>query len=101
MGVSRALLAVVASVLLGACTRELPDPASAGARLYRDRCSGCHLLFAPGSLTAAMWELQVDRMQPVLARGERGPLTAEERRVMLEYLQAHSTNAPRRAPGTG
>lgn len=83
--------------LLAACSAPLPDPESAGARLYQSRCSGCHALYAPGSLTAAMWKVQVDRMQGEVLRRSGGPLTDEERAVMLSYLEAHATDAAARA----
>ena len=78
--------------LLAACSTPLPDPQSAGAQVYGVRCSGCHQLYAPGSLTAAMWEVQVERMQPEMRRRGVNPLTEQERYLVLSYLKAHASD---------
>jgi hypothetical protein len=85
-------------VLACACATALPDPESAGAQLYATRCSGCHRLYLPGMMTAAMWEVQVDRMRPEMTRRGVKPLDTAEREVVLGYLQAHATDAVRTAP---
>jgi mono/diheme cytochrome c family protein len=84
---------VLCLVLVAACSPALPDPESAGAQIYQVRCSGCHRLYDPGSMTAAMWEMQVNRMQPELARRAVNPLTEQERHLVLSYLRAHSSDA--------
>jgi hypothetical protein len=76
------------------CTRPLPDADSPGALLYQARCGGsCHALYEPRALTAAMWEVQVQRMQETMRRSGASPLTGEEQRMMLSYLRAHATDA--------
>jgi mono/diheme cytochrome c family protein len=87
-----ALLVLV--VLAAACATPLPDPQSAGAQVYGVRCSGCHQLYVPASLTAAMWEMQVERMQGEMLRRGVNPLTAQERHLVLSYLRAHASDAP-------
>lgn len=88
----RGLLALGAVALVGAgCDARLPDPASPGARIYATRCGGCHRLYAPASLTAAMWDITVQRMQGELARRGVPPLTADEQTTLLAYLAQHST----------
>jgi mono/diheme cytochrome c family protein len=77
------------SSLLAACA-NLPEPESAGARLYTDRCGGCHRLYLPGSLKYDMWKYQVERMQGELRRRGIPPLTAEESATLLDYLERHS-----------
>ena len=85
------------ALLLGvsaACSPDLPEKESAGARLYAERCSsGCHRVFAPGSLTFAMWEVQVERMQGDIVRRGLPPLTPEEKQTVLSYLRRHSAGA--------
>ena len=86
--------AVVALLaMLAACTPSLPDPESRGAQVYSVRCSGCHGIYAPGSLTAEMWEVQVDRMQREMLRRAVNPLTEQERYLVLSYLKAHASDA--------
>jgi mono/diheme cytochrome c family protein len=93
----RARLAVLVMLALAACAPELPDPESAGAQVYRVRCAGCHRLYEPRLLTAAMWEVQLDRMKVEMARRGVNPLTAQERHLVQSYLKAHASDAP--APG--
>lgn len=81
-------------VLLGltsvGCRRGLPDAESYGARLYASRCSGCHAVYNPGSLTASMWEVQVQAMEPRMREAGLPTLTHDERRAILDYLQQHA-----------
>jgi cytochrome c5 len=87
-------VAVVGSLaVVAGCTHALPDADSAGARLYQARCGTCHALHEPRALTAAMWEVQVDRMRETMRRRGVAPLTVEEQALLLEYLRAHATDA--------
>ena len=83
-------------ILLGCgalgCDAALPDPESLGARLYAQRCSSCHRLYAPGMLTAKMWVVMVSRMDVEFRRRGVSPLAATDRRRLLEYLHQHSRN---------
>ena len=83
-------LGTLALVVAG-CDASLPDPESPGATLYANRCTGCHRLYAPGSLTAPMWEVTVQRMQGELVRRGVPPLSKDEQATLLAYLSAHST----------
>lgn len=87
----RALVALLALlVCLAACDTSLPEPESPGARLYAERCSGCHRLYAPHSMKAEMWKLTVKRMQGELARRGLRPLDGSETALLLSYLERHS-----------
>jgi len=98
---SLAAVACTLVLLVAGCSTPLPDPQSAGAQVYKVRCSTCHALYAPGSLTAAMWEVQVDRMQSVMQRAAVNPLTEQERFLVLSYLKAHATDAPAASAAPG
>ena len=74
------------------CNTALPEPESSGARLYQQRCSGCHRPYAPTLLTADMWKVMLARMEQYIQRGGLPPLSADERQSLLEYLQKHSSN---------
>ena len=90
----RGAMRVTTVALLGlaaGCDARLPDPESPGAQLYAGRCTGCHRLYAPGALTEVMWRITVTRMQGELARRGLPPLTADEERLLLDYLAQHST----------
>ena len=73
-----------------ACETSLPEPDSVGAQLYRQRCSGCHRLYQPGLLTPEMWQFMLARMDTELVRLGRPPLSATERRTILDYLNTHA-----------
>ncbi len=83
-----ALLAIVA--LAAGCNAKLPDPDSAGARIYSERCSVCHRLYAPTLLKAEMWKYQLTRKQGEMVRRGLPPLTAQEQSTLLAYLQEHA-----------
>ncbi len=85
-----ALLAALVAMATPACTPKLPEPDSAGAKLYTGRCNTCHRLYAPSSLKFEMWKFQVDRMQGELTRRGLPPLTVEERTTLLDYLKRNS-----------
>jgi len=82
------VVVMVAALLASACAK-LPEPESPGARLYSRRCQGCHRLYQPGTMTADMWTVQVDRMQHEFIRQGIPPLTAGEREELLSYLHRH------------
>jgi len=87
----RRVLASVALLLgLAACQKPLPEADSPGGRLYAARCGSCHRAFQPATLKYAMWEIQVDRKQSVMARAGQPPLTDQERTLVLDYLKRHS-----------
>ena len=75
---------------LTGCEANLPDPDSAGAHLYRERCSGCHRLYHPGLLTPDMWRFMLDRMDVEFARLRRPRLSDAEKADLLRYLSDHA-----------
>lgn len=89
MGVG--LVALLFMSALG-CHSSLPEPESSAAQLYRQRCSGCHRLYAPGIMSADMWTFMVSRMEREFQRRGIPPLRSDEKQIILEYLQKHSSN---------
>ena len=89
------IVMVLITVAVAACTPSLPDPQSAGAEVYAVRCGSCHTAYAPGTLTAAMWDVQIERMQPIMRHRGVNPLTEQERYLITSYLKAHSADAPK------
>ncbi len=92
-GASR-VVGLASLLVVAGCTQALPDADSPGAQLYQTRCGTCHALHEPRALTAAMWEVQVERMRETMRRRGARPLTADEEALMLGYLRAHATDAP-------
>jgi len=85
------LKAVIGVLALAAgCGPALPDEQSAGARVLRERCVGCHRLYAPGSMTSDMWTMQMQRMRAEFARRGLAWLTTSEEEALLDYLRAHA-----------
>jgi len=76
--------------LAASCRRPLPDQDGPGAQTYAEQCGLCHPAYQPGLMTAAMWEIQVGRMDEQRARRGVPPLSDADRRVILEYLKAHA-----------
>lgn len=87
-------LLLLAVVSIAGCNASLPEPESPAARLYQQRCSVCHRLYAPSLLTSEMWRFMLGRMEMEMQR--RGvPLpTPAEQASILEYLQKHASNVP-------
>jgi mono/diheme cytochrome c family protein len=85
-------LLLLAATVSG-CAPDLPEPESPGARLYAGRCGGCHRLYAPSVMTAAMWRVMVERMQAEFGRRGLAPLSAAESAEILAYLDRHAQGA--------
>jgi cytochrome c5 len=91
-GGGRVVAVGVLAAVVG-CAQGLPDAESPGAQLYATRCGTCHALHEPRALTAAMWDVQVERMRETMRRRGAKPLTPDEEAVLLGYLHAHATDA--------
>ena len=78
------------ALLLGGCSKPLPEADSPAAKLYAARCDSCHRAFPPGSLKFEMWKLKVDAMQGEIVRHGMPALTAEEKATILDYLKRNS-----------
>lgn len=83
-GLAMALLFVTS--LASACKQPLPEANTAAAELYARRCGQCHHAYAPMSLTAAMWGIQVEMMEAKMRQSHLPPLTDQERDTILSYL---------------
>jgi hypothetical protein len=80
-------IAVAIGLTLVACqSRPLPEADSAAASMYVERCSQCHQPYDPRSMTAAMWETQVQAMEQKMQAAGMQPLTSDQRRIILDYL---------------
>lgn len=87
------IAALSAAVALSAgCRGKLPEAESAEAKLYVAKCNDCHTAYNPKLLTADMWQVQVARMEANQMRRAGIPLSAEERRQILDYLTRHAGN---------
>jgi Dihaem cytochrome c len=75
------------------CGPSLPDPESPGARVLAARCGGCHRVYAPGSMTAEMWRVQMERMRALFAQRGIPWLSPADEQAVRDYLTAHAGSA--------
>lgn len=85
-----AIAIVAIGAAIAGCTRPLPEEGSASERVYADRCGSCHRPYQPHSMTATMWQAQVAAMREKIAAAGLPPLTPEQEREVLDYLQRNA-----------
>jgi hypothetical protein len=85
-----ALVITLSLVFAGCQSGQLPDEQSYAGQLYIKRCGQCHVAYKPRSLTAAMWQVQVDAMGPKMTQAGMRPLTPAERATILDYLKRNA-----------
>lgn len=73
------LLIAICSLLLGCSGYMKGAKISEGERLYRSRCSACHMLISRDALSGEGWELAVKRYG--------AKLKDEEKKKILDYLK--------------
>lgn len=83
-------LTAAAAALLAGCNPALPEPESLGARVLTVRCGGCHRVHAPGTMTLAMWDVQLGRMRGLFAQRGIPWLSPDEEAALRQYLAAHA-----------
>jgi mono/diheme cytochrome c family protein len=86
-GLAAALALACAASPHGGGAPSPSDPDAAGERLYRGHCAACHRLRDPREQTRERWAWALARY------GARAHLSDEERRLVLDYLQARARDA--------
>lgn len=86
------IMMFIALALAAGCERPLPEQNTAAAQLYVSRCGQCHRAYAPGSLSAAMWQIQVQMMEAKMVQNRVPPLNNEERDTILSYLTRNAAH---------
>src|SRR5438270_10369156 len=71
-------------------SRPLPESGSYSEQLYVQRCGTCHRPYNPASMTAEMWEVQVEAMRAKLAAAGQPPLSGEQHLAILNYLKRNA-----------
>jgi hypothetical protein len=84
--VAIAIIAVLPSAITIGCARDLPQQDTYAGQLYIRRCSGCHAPYNPRTMTPAMWQVQVDAMEPKMRAAGLQPLTPDQRATIMDYL---------------
>jgi len=85
-----ALAALVLIALDGCHQQPLPELDSYSGQLYVRRCGQCHTPYNPHSMTAAMWEIQVPKMEDKMRQAGLPALEAAQKQTILEYLQRNA-----------
>ncbi len=87
-----AALAVAMMLTASGCNRPLPEENTASAQLYARRCGQCHRAYDPGSMSAAMWQIQVQMMEDKMRQFRVPPLSNQERDTILSYLDRNAAH---------
>jgi hypothetical protein len=79
-------------ILLGGCQkpRPLPEAGTYAQQLYVERCGSCHRPYSPGSMTPAMWEVQMEAMRVKIAQAGLPALSPEQNLTILSYLKRNA-----------
>jgi hypothetical protein len=83
-------VAALIAASAGCARRPLPEQGSPAERLYVERCGNCHRPYHPLLMTAAMWEAQMAVMRQKIAAAGQPPLSPEQDREILGYLQRNA-----------
>lgn len=85
-----ALASVVFTSLAGCKQAPLPEQDSYAGQLYVRQCGQCHSPYNPHSMTAAMWEIEVPKMEEKIRQSGLPPLETAQRQTILEYLKRNA-----------
>lgn len=85
-----ALAALACAALAGCKQQPLPEQDSYAGQLYLRRCGQCHQPYNPHALTAAMWEVQIPKMEEKISQAGLPPLEAAQKQAILDYLQRNA-----------
>jgi hypothetical protein len=80
------------SLLFASCqkSRPLPEQGTYAQQLYVERCGTCHRPYSPASMTAAMWEAQVEAMGAKIVQAGLPPLSSQQHLTILDYLKRNA-----------
>jgi hypothetical protein len=70
--------------------KPLPEQGTYAQQLYVERCGSCHRPYNPASMTAAMWEMQVEAMRVKITQAGQPPLSPEQHVAILDYLKRNA-----------
>jgi hypothetical protein len=94
---TRLALSLVASLPLAlisfsGCQKRqpLPEQGTYAQQLYVERCGTCHRPYSPASMTAAMWEVQVETMRSKIAQAGQPLLSPQQHITILDYLKRNA-----------
>src|SRR5580700_529605 len=83
-------LAALNFLALAGCQHPLPEQDTYAGQLYLRRCGQCHQPYNPHAMTAAMWEIQMPKMEEKIQQAGLPPLEAAQKQTILDYLQRNA-----------
>ena len=83
-------LVVLTTIVLAGCQQPLPEQDSYAGQLYVRRCGQCHAPYHPHAMTAAMWQIQIPKMEEKIRQAGMPPLEAAQKQVILDYLNRNA-----------
>ncbi len=90
---TRITLALTALIFIACagCHQPLPEQDSYAAQLYVRQCGQqCHRPYNPHAMTAAMWEIEVPKMEATIRHNGLPPLEPQQKQVILDYLERNA-----------
>ena len=75
---------------LAGCQSKIPEEDTYAGQLYVRRCGNCHPPYNPQAMTAAMWEIQVPKMEQKIAQAGLPPLASDQKDTILDYLRRNA-----------
>jgi diheme cytochrome c len=83
---SFALAGLIVIALAGCHQQPLPEQDSYAGQLYARRCGQCHSPYNPHSMTAAMWQVEIPKMEDKMRQAGLPALEAAQKETILDYL---------------
>jgi hypothetical protein len=77
-------------IALAGCQQPLPEQDSYAGQLYVRQCGQCHQPYNPRAMTAAMWEIQIPKMDEKIRQAGLPALQAAQKQTILEYLERNA-----------
>jgi hypothetical protein len=80
------LASLVLFAFAGCKQQPLPEQDTYAGQLYMRQCGQCHSPFNPHSMTAAMWEIEVPKMEENIRKARLPALQPEQKQTIVDYL---------------
>jgi Dihaem cytochrome c len=81
---------IALTVIIAGCQQPLPEQDSYAGQLYARRCGQCHAPYNPRAMTAAMWQIQVPKMEEKIRQAGLPPLEPAQKQVIVDYLERNA-----------
>jgi hypothetical protein len=85
-----AFAAFIFVTIAGCQQQPLPEQDTYAGQLYVRQCGRCHSPYNPHSMTAAMWEVEVPKMEDKIRQTGLPPLEMTQKQTILGYLQRNA-----------